>query len=298
MSEFSPLVIKDLANLFIGDIVYYQGKSIMLPYHTGSSIEDLYHLMDTEVYHPTINISRWKIMLKLMEKLDKIEQLPRLIDYLFSSQNFAEDAQNCSSLIEFHQKVDNTIQQAIQCINSKILISGKEVWFDGSHIHIRPISEDPVIIPIKNVPKIDRDYVKALPIRIKDNLDNGNYDSVVSQCRTLIEEVCIFIITENNGTPSTSGKWTKLVSDCKKALGMDIDYKNTDSRINDMLNGLEKIVSSICLLRNVGSDAHGVGDSRINITEREAVLVTNCTQAYCEYLLSIHNSHIARNHKD
>lgn len=44
--------------------------------------------------------------------------------------------------------------------------------------------------------------------------------------------------------------------------------KDIDRRINTLLSGLEKIVTSIAEMRNANSDAHGVGNRRLNIAEQ------------------------------
>ena len=60
-----------------------------------------------------------------------------------------------------------------------------------------------------------------------------------------------------------------------------------DKRVNGLLSGLEKIVQNIGDMRNINSDAHGVGSNRIRIREKEARLVMNSAISFCEYLLWI-----------
>ena len=62
--------------------------------------------------------------------------------------------------------------------------------------------------------------------------------------------------------------------------------QTNDQRVNELLGGLEKIVNSIASMRNTDSDAHGVGQNRININGREARLIMNCSMAFCEYLVT------------
>ena len=63
--------------------------------------------------------------------------------------------------------------------------------------------------------------------------------------------------------------------------------KEWDKRANELLGGLHKIVSSISSMRNIYSDAQGVGASRISISEREALLVTNSAIMLAEYWLGV-----------
>ena len=62
---------------------------------------------------------------------------------------------------------------------------------------------------------------------------------------------------------------------------------NTDRRINMLLSGLEKIVSSISEMRNKDSDAHGVGAARINIDEHHARLFVNAAMTMADFILSV-----------
>ena len=54
-----------------------------------------------------------------------------------------------------------------------------------------------------------------------------------------------------------------------------------------MLSGLEKIVSSVAEMRNASSDAHGVGNRRLNISEHHARLLVNSSMTMAEFVLSI-----------
>jgi hypothetical protein len=60
-----------------------------------------------------------------------------------------------------------------------------------------------------------------------------------------------------------------------------------DKRVNELLGGLHKLVSAISSMRDMNSDAHGVGSSRINIRKSEALLVANSSMMLAEYWLSV-----------
>lgn len=63
--------------------------------------------------------------------------------------------------------------------------------------------------------------------------------------------------------------------------------KNIDVRINTLLSGLEKILSSISEMRNKDSDSHGVGSKRINISEHHARLFVNSAMTMADFILSV-----------
>jgi hypothetical protein len=64
---------------------------------------------------------------------------------------------------------------------------------------------------------------------------------------------------------------------------------NADRRINQLLSGLNNIVSAIAEMRNKDSDAHGVGAARIKISEHHARLAVNSAMTMAEFILSVAN---------
>ena len=63
--------------------------------------------------------------------------------------------------------------------------------------------------------------------------------------------------------------------------------KDIDKRINMLLSGLEKIITSISQMRNKESDAHGVGSKRINISEHHARLLLNASILMSDFILAV-----------
>lgn len=62
----------------------------------------------------------------------------------------------------------------------------------------------------------------------------------------------------------SSGDLNKIYQDVTELLNMK-QQKEWDKRVNSLLGGLHKIVDSISSMRNMNSDAHGVGAGRISI---------------------------------
>ena len=94
------------------------------------------------------------------------------------------------------------------------------------------------------------------------------------------------MIEKKGDTPSDSGDIGKLYNQVKQLYNMHQD-KNMDKRINGLLSGLEKILSAIAEMRNVGSDSHGVGAKRISIAEHHAKLFVNAAMIMADFILSV-----------
>ena len=83
-----------------------------------------------------------------------------------------------------------------------------------------------------------------------------------------------------------SGDIGKLYTQVKQLYNMHQD-KDVDKRINNLLSGFEKIISSIAEMRNKGSDSHGVGGGRINISQHHARLFVNAAMTMADFILSV-----------
>lgn len=105
----------------------------------------------------------------------------------------------------------------------------------------------------------------------------------------MIEEVLIYILEQNQTEIESKGDLSKLYSQIKKIYNMN-QSKDCDGRVNSLLSGLEKIVQSITEMRNMNSDAHGVGTKRIDVREHEAQLIINSAITFSEYILSVFTS--------
>lgn len=112
------------------------------------------------------------------------------------------------------------------------------------------------------------------------------YDSVLKTSRTLLEEVFCAVLEKKGVTPSTSGKITDLYGQVKQEYGMK-QNQNFDKRVNNLLSGFEKILTSISEMRNEQSDAHGVGSKRIQIAEHHAQLFVNAAIVMADFILSV-----------
>ena len=118
------------------------------------------------------------------------------------------------------------------------------------------------------------------------DVENGEYDSAITKSRTLLEEVFCFVIEKKQKEPSQKGDIKKLYKQVKELYNMHSDA-GMDKRINELLSGLEKIIDAIAEMRNKNSDAHGVGQKRINISEHHARLFVNSAMTMADFILSV-----------
>lgn len=146
--------------------------------------------------------------------------------------------------------------------------------------------ESSVHISAPAISCVNRDYIKDIAARAMADVDANSFDSAITKSRTLLEEVFIYAIEKKGETPSESGDIGKLYAQVKSLYNMH-QSKDMDKRINGLLSGLEKILSSIAEMRNKGSDSHGVGAKRINIADHHARLFVNAAMTMADFVLSV-----------
>lgn len=285
--DFSLLRNRPIINVLIGDVELLNGYR--LPYMSGPDLCKLctrFGLPKSYSWGGQ-NMSRWMYMEQLLEYLNKQDRIHELLDYLFNLGRFKElnSLGDIDKVTETHKAL---VQNALNAINAELLIAKKELRLVNNRYVLANIGEKVVI----NTPKVNvvtQQYIRELPNRIKEDLANKDYDSVITKSRTLLEEVLIYIIEKlTMERYKSNGVLVKIYQDATELLNMR-QKKDWDKRVNELLGGLYKMVSAISSMRNINSDAHGAGSGRIEIKEREALLASQSAMMLAEYWLSVYN---------
>ena len=294
-SPFRLLLNKDIYSILDGDTKFEDytfsdnqtSIQISMPYLRGSDLCDLsthFGLPVTYNWNGGRNHSRWEYLEDLLKYCIRESRCSDLLSYLFSKQQF-------SSILKGHDAnvIDDAyahfVKTIIGKINGILYFGGNELITNGKSFFVRKIGTK-VEVQTPKIKSIDREYIKDISYRAHEDIERKNYDSAITKSRTLLEEVFCYVIEQKNKTPSNSGNINNLYKQVKDLYNMHGD-ENTDRRINTLLSGLEKIVSSVSDMRNKDSDAHGVGSARITIDEHHARLVVNVAMAMADFILSV-----------
>ena len=286
--DFSPLLNRNIIDVLIGDMPVYEGYS--MPYMKGPELCQLsssFGLVKTYTWGGGTS-SRWEYMSDLLQFLNKQDRVGELLNHLFEMKRF-----NQLTPLGEPEKIKTVygciVDGAIKHINAQLLLSRKELRFAHNTFFLVNVGEK-VIFEAPKVKVVNYQYIRELPDRIKEDLANEDYDSVITKSRTLLEEVLIYIIEHlTKERYHSSGDLIKIYQEATDLLNMR-QNKDWDKRVNELLGGMHKIISSISSMRNMNSDAHGVGISRINIKEKEAMLVANSSMMLSEYWLGVYEN--------
>lgn len=259
--------------------------TISMPYLSGPKMVDVSQLFGLSATYGSQ--SRWVYLDDLMTYCIANNRFSDLLAYLFSKQQFEEKLKGKTpeQIDDIYNYIISTI---IEQINNTLYFGGNKLVISNKKFFVIPINGT-VEITAPAVKNIDRDYIKDISDRAMQDVVSKNYDSAITKSRTLLEEVFCYVIEKKNEIPSSSGDIGKLYKQVKDLYNMHAD-KDIDRRINTLLSGLEKIVSSIAEMRNANSDAHGVGNRRLNIAEHHARLLVNSAMTMAEFVLSIGNN--------
>ena len=277
------MIRKDIIQILDGDekLGDVSDETFRMPYLKGT---DLCQLSDTFGLHQEYGASRWTYLENLLRYMVERGRCDDLLCYMFDLERFnqLEGQGDSEEITKKHQEI---CRAAVNKINAKLILGRHELQFVGGHFYINETGK-PVQVESPKMQIIDVPYIQGLSERCKADFAAGNYDSVITKSRTIIEEVLVYILELRKEPVNAKGDIGKLYNQVKNCLHMQQD-KSYDGRINSLLFGLERIVESIGAMRNANSDAHGVGSSRIQVKEREARLAMNSAITFCEYILSV-----------
>lgn len=290
------LASKEIVDLFLGDKRVnsesddkFESNGYTMPYMTHSDINALAPIFGITNIENVSDYNRLNKMAWLIEQCYKLNKENKLLKYFLDVTRYIPNKREETSIYTNEELKKETLKEVeayFNHINNILNFSDKKLIYLNKKYKIIDLIEDSQVT--HDIDKhINFDYVRNFPFRLKDNLEDENYDTVITQSRTLLEEVYIHILEySNKDYNSAKGNLQKLNSMVKTELKMK-NNRDYDKRINELLSGLNKINDAIGKMRNENSDRHGVGSKRININRREAKLVMNSAITICDYILEI-----------
>ena len=291
-NNYNLLRSKDIIAILDGDfqIEEVDGIRIAMPYLSGPMLCELSQKFGyyQEYYWENSskpNLSRWQYMDNILEYVIKENKTSQLLSYMMEKERFSDSLRNLNNVNDIEKMYKYIIKKVIDQINSILYFGGHELVIINNQYIIKNIDEK-INIDVPNINIVDRDYIKDLSERAMKDIDEGNLDSAITKSRTILEETFCYAIEIKGEEPSDSGDIGKLYKQVKDLYNMHAN-KDMDKRVNKLLSGLENIVQSIAEMRNNGSDSHGLGNKRVNISDYHARLAVNSSTTMAEFILSV-----------
>ena len=290
--NYDLLRSKDIIAILDGDsqIEEIDGIRIAMPYLSGPMLCELSQKFGCyqEYYWGNSskpNLSRWQYMDNILKYVIKENKVSKLLSYMMEKERFSDSLKKLNTVSDIEKMYKYIIQKVIDQINSILYFGGHELAIINNQFIVKNIDEK-INIDIPNINVVNRDYIKDLSERAMKDIDEGNLDSAITKSRTILEETFCYAIEIKGEEPSDNGDIGKLYKQVKDLYSMHAN-KDMDKRVNKLLSGLEIIVQSIAEMRNNGSDSHGLGSKRVNITDYHARLAVNSSTTMAEFILSV-----------
>ena len=290
--NYDLLRSKDIIEILDGDsqIEEIDGIRIAMPYLSGPMLCELSQKFGCyqEYYWGNSskpNLSRWQYMDNILEYVIKENKVSQLLSYMMEKERFSDSLRKLNNVSDIEKMYKYIIQKVIDQINSILYFCGHELVIINNQFIVKNIDEK-INIDVPNINVVDRNYIKCLSERAMKDIDEGNLDSAITKSRTILEETFCYAIEIKGEEPSDNGDIGKLYKQVKDLYNMHAN-KDMDKRINKLLSGLENIVQSIAEMRNNGSDSHGLGSKRVNISDYHARLAVNSSTTMAEFILSV-----------
>lgn len=201
LDKFQLLKTKKIISILDGDEVlgrteYKQAFGayeieLRLPYLSGRNICDIATEFGKHIDYG--GRSRWEYMYELIDYGIQCQNISTIVAYFFSETNFAEHGEEYNKLgSENHAKYYNiATKEAVLKINKLLSFSGEELILYGNMAYIKSIGSE-VDLSMDSIDEMGPNYIRKLSAKIDKNLESGDYDSVLTQSRTLLEEVFIY----------------------------------------------------------------------------------------------------------
>ena len=142
------------------------------------------------------------------------------------------------------------------------------------------------LIETKELERVSFEYIHEQINKCNNKIAEKDFDGAVTNARTLIESICLFILESKTKTKQDyDGNLIKLYKVIATILNLSPgDYE--EGNIRQILSGVFSIINGVSGLRNTDGDSHGTSPSKttFRIDERHAILTVNLAKTITEYL--------------
>jgi len=202
-----------------------------------------------------------------------------------------KDAEKLFSKISKVFKVSDYYNQQIDYTSTFLARSnGSEIPEDYQQIEITDIEpvffikDNNSIIQLDNKHKITRDFALEQLNKIELKLEAGDFDGVITNVRSLVEDVLIEIYKEVSGLAiNRNGEINQYWNQLKKELNLDQKNQLNDS-LKQIITGLSSILNGLSSLRNIAGDGHS---REFKPSGRHAKLAVNSSLTFIEFIYDV-----------
>lgn len=203
VNDYGVLRRKDIIAILDGDVLIEEKENyrVQMPYLSGSKLVEMCNNFGLSRSYGSE--SRWVYLDNLFEYAIEEKRCDELLRYLFNIDKFV-NLLELSSAKEIDDAYQYILQAVMHKINAILYLERHELKCIQGHYYVVEIGKTPVI-EAPNIKLINISYVQGLRERCIEEFINGNYDSVITKSRTVMEEVLIYILEQNQVEVESKG---------------------------------------------------------------------------------------------
>ena len=194
-NNYELLKRKDIITILDGDVTIEEKEDykVKMPYLSGPKLVEICNDFGLPTKYGTE--SRWVYLDDLLKHVIEKNRCDDLLRYLLNRDKFT-DLLKLKNPEEISKAYEYIVQAVIDKINVILFMGRHELQCIQGHYYVVETGKTPVI-EAPNIKLINISYVQGLRERCTEDFNAGNYDSVITKSRTVIEEVLIYILEQN-----------------------------------------------------------------------------------------------------
>lgn len=182
-----------------------------------------------------------------------------------------------------------------QRLNRYLEYDGHHLNREGLFYKVRKLSA-PIVEPKTLLVGVDEEAELAIHSQLakcRSKLESEDYEGVITNARTLLEKVLLWLEKELSQGPcsSYSGDLPKLYKRVNKLLNLEPDRKDLSDSLKQILRGFVSIIDGLAGVRNMMSDAHA---GSYTPYEHHARLAVNSAHTLVDFLFGTYSYQAAK----
>ena len=158
-------------------------------------------------------------------------------------------------------------------------------------------TDAPIPEPIthqERLSQIDFEYIHDQISKSNERINIGDFEGAITNARTLVENVCIYILDKSGIEYKHEGDLPKLYKKVSQLLNME-PQSYSERLFKEILSGCISVVNGLSNIRNKLGDAHGKSKTGYYTpSKRHAIFAVEVAKAFSEFLFSTYADRIKK----
>ncbi len=264
--NLSEKTIKALQEVINGEIEYSN-------YRSGPKLIDFFNSFGRNDVYGENFPSRWDYTRKCIRSFNGTSTIKQIIEASVDPRDYIERNENKPNL---------SLEDTVNYLNQFLPFDSYELKKEEGKTTYKVFQSDGQIITSENLATLSHEFINEQIEKAEQKLANEDYDGAITNARSLVEAIQEQIIQKSGAeVPEYAGNLRTLYKTTRQTLNLATS-KDLSNTLNQILSGLDSLVSGIAGLSNKMGDRHS---RTYQPSRHHAKLAVNAAFTFCEFLL-------------